>query len=249
VSPADSLLSSDARPVVRLPQLQITTITAERKPLKDSKSRIKLWNGDELQFHAPRPTHERIHLQSFIPAEYQNSPLEIEIGPGKGEFIANRAQQFPQHYFIGIDRRLDRVRLSQKKLTRLAVADSETGKNWVILKEDARCFLEAGIPLIDGLHLYQPDPWPKDRQHKHRFFRSPDARQWASQIKSGGFFSFSTDHPGYFAEMIDIVKTWGFLELNWAWQKTRLSGAAKTHFEGIFLRQNKPVYKALYRRV
>lgn len=232
-----------------------TSITSDRKALKESKNRILLWNGEELQFHCPRPKGSPLELGQYIPEACKSWPLEVEIGPGKGELLAARARAFPNHYFIGIDRRVDRVRLSENKLKKFTdqknlAADELSGpKNWTVLREDARCFLSNELPKLDGLHLYQPDPWPKDRHHKHRFFRSPDAQKWAAALKVGGFFSFSTDHNGYFQEMIDIVKTWGFLEMNWAWKKTRLSGPAKTHFEGIFLRQNKPVYKALYSKI
>jgi tRNA (guanine-N7-)-methyltransferase len=244
-----SALSSGPRIVVREQGLQTDFIEPEKKLLKPSKNRIQLWNGEELQYHRPLPRSEALNLESFVPENYRSCPLEVEIGPGKGEFLAARAGAHPDRYFIGIDRRVDRVRLSEKKLKRLATDESDgRGPNWIVIREDARCFLEAGIPPLDGLHLYQPDPWPKDRQHKHRFFRSPDARAWALALKPGAFFSLSTDHRRYFEEMIDILKTWDFLDLSFAWKKTWLSGPAKTHFEGIFLRQQLPVYKAVFIR-
>jgi tRNA (guanine-N7-)-methyltransferase len=216
------------------------------KKIKASKHRILLWNGLELQFHRPLDKSTPLSLADMIPNSMREWPLEVEIGPGKGEYLAARAREFPDRFFIGIDRRWDRVRLTEKKLQKNDLSDG--GQNWIILREDARSFLEAGIPALNGLHLYQPDPWPKERHHKHRFFRSPDARQWAESLKPGSFFSFSTDHMGYFEEMLDIVKTWGFLELGWAWQKSHLSGKPKTYFEGIFLKQRKPVYKAVFIR-
>ncbi len=221
----------------------------EAKSLKVNKHRIELWDGRELQYHRPRQRAEALSLSALIPPERQGQRLEVEIGPGKGEFLADRARHFPDRFFIGIDRRLDRVRLTEKKLQRISPSTNTiASSNWIILREDARSFLEAGIPPIDGLHLYQPDPWPKARHHKHRFFRSPDARQWAEALKPRAFFAFSTDDRAYFEEMIDIVRTWGFLDLGWAWKKTHLSAIAKTHFEAIFLRQRKAVYKAVFVR-
>jgi tRNA (guanine-N7-)-methyltransferase len=217
------------------------------KKLSAAKKRITLKDGRELQYHSPlRNKAEAIPLLSLLPKDL-SLPLEVEIGPGKGEFISHRARQFPERFFVGIDRRVDRSKLSEKKLKR---GDSELEKasNWLILNEDARCFLEAGLPSIYRLHIYHPDPWPKARHHKNRFFRSPDACTWARAIMPGGALSLSTDHEEYFGEILEILECWDFMEPVMIMTKTAEMGPAVTHFEKIFFNKNEPVYKAIYRR-
>jgi len=217
--------------------------TTPPKKLKESKLRIDLWDGRELQYHRPDGEGTTLDLRSFLP-EKLDRPLEVEIGPGKGEYLARRAAQHPERFFVGIDRRADRVELTERKLKRLD--GSQDSPNWLILREDARSFVKAGLPPIQVFHCYQSDPWPKARHHKHRFFRSPDAKLWAEAIVSGGEYRVSTDHRGYFEEILDIAKSWGFLRLAFAWEKTWRAGEALTHFEGIFLRRREPVYKAVF---
>ena len=224
-------------------------IVATEKKLKASKKRIFLRDGRELQYHTPlREIDKAVPLISLLP-EKGIRHLEVEIGPGKGEFLARLALNNPNHFFVGIDRRLDRSRLTENKLKRLNNEGAAAPANWLILKEDARCFLAAGLPRIQRLHVYHPDPWPKSRHHKNRFFRSPDAKAWAEAIVVGGNLSLSTDHRDYFEEILDIVESWGFLTPLMIWQKTSDCGEPLTHFEKIFLSKNEPVFKAVFRRI
>ncbi len=213
------------------------------KKLKESKNRIQLWNGIDLQFHKPLEKTEPISLKELLPAD-KIPKLEIEIGCGKGEFIERRARKYPERFFVGIDRRSDRFKLTQKKLLRV-----NSHENWILIKEDARAFLEGGLPPIQTLHVYHPDPWPKSRHHKHRFFRSPDARLWAEAIVPGGELRLSSDHGEYFSEILDIIKGWDFLLPGILYRKEHFHGSPMTHFEKIFLSKKEPVYKGVFTRV
>ncbi len=222
----------------------LEVLEREQKGLKPSQHRTPLWNGFELQYHIPNRAQELSrNLGQEIPEAYKSSPLEVEIGPGKGEFMARRARRFPDRFFIGIDRRLDRVKLTENKLAR------QGQDNWIILREDACSFDPNSIPPLQVLHLYQPDPWPKFKPHKHRFFRSPEAQAFAHAIREGGELRISTDHLGYFLEMIDLVKTWKIFELVSLYEKTWAMSEAMTHFEGLFLKKKETVFKATFRRV
>jgi tRNA (guanine-N7-)-methyltransferase len=208
-------------------------------PKRDNTAHtLELKDGRTLFFHRPLPPKNPLDLQSFIESGYKQ--LEVEIGAGTGRFLAERAQKYPDRFFIGIDKKKDRIDSTFSKLSR-------TGQNnWKLLRTDARNFLDLELPPINTLHVYHPDPWPKKRHHKHRFFRSPDAKHWAQAIVKGGEFRISTDQPDYFEEIIAITESWDFLELELALVKR--SGKAQSRFEEIFLKQNLPVYKAYFKR-
>lgn len=232
------------------------------KKLTAAKHRIQLNDGRELQFHPPFSRAEPLDLKSLIPLECQKLPLEVEIGPGKGEFLAKRAAQFKDRFFLGIDRRKDRIELTHKKLSRIikpgpsaasAIIESQLNSpvlhNWRVVQHDARSFLVAGLPPLSMLHVYHPDPWPKNRHHKNRFFRSPDAKKWTEALITGAQLRLQTDHRDYFEEIIDILQSWSDIgSIAWISQKTHRMGVPMTHFEGIFLRKEEPVYKAVFVR-
>jgi tRNA (guanine-N7-)-methyltransferase len=210
------------------------------KKIRSSQHVIDLLNGSKLPYHNPQKPPRALSLENYLPHTFCGG-LELEIGCGKGEFIANRAKKYPERFFIGIDRRKDRHTLTEKKLLR------NEEKNWVLVHEDARCFLHQKIPPIQVLHVYHPDPWPKARHHKHRFFRSPEAYKWAQNIVSGGEFRISTDHKEYFFEILSILESWPILKRVFVYKKTQ--GVALTHFESIFLKKSEPVFKAHFVRV
>ena len=216
----------------------------EQGGLKESQHRSKLWNGLELQYHIPtRSQTLELDLREAVPTAFEKRPLEVEIGPGKGEFLARRAALYPERFFIGIDRRLDRAKLTQSKLERQGSL-----QNWIILREDACSYDTKKLPAIDVLHLYQPDPWPKFRHHKHRFFRSPEASAFAHAIKKDGEYRLSTDHLGYFLEMLDLIKTWDIFDLVTIYEKNWSMSEATTHFESFFMKKRETVFKAVFRR-
>lgn len=238
-----------------------------KKKLGPNKHRITLYDGRELQFHPPFTTVEALPLDTLVPEIWKGKPLEIEIGPGKGEFLARRASKNTDRYFIGIDRRQDRVELTQNKLSgRAPISGKEfvasangqyisapvldnSGSNWTVIREDARRFVKAGLPQLSMLHIYHPDPWPKPKHNKNRFFRSPDARTWAEALLANCELRISTDHAEYFEEITDIVKGWSDIgRIEALFSKTSSCGSPMTHFEGIFLKKNEPVYKIIFRR-
>jgi len=226
----------------RLSEIQ-EVIQKEQNALRERQHTIKLWNGKKLQYHIQtRSQTLELDLSEYVPLEFRDLPLEVEIGPGKGEFLATRAKQFPDRYFLGIDRRLDRVQLTEKKLKR------NDHLNWQIIREDACSFSIEKLPKIDVLHLYQPDPWPKFKHHKHRFFRSPEAEAFALNIKKGGELRVSTDHIAYFYEMLERIKTWECFTPSLIIEKKSFMSPALSHFEGLFLKKNEPVFKAHFVR-
>jgi tRNA (guanine-N(7)-)-methyltransferase len=213
------------------------------KKLKPSKKRIHLLDGRELHFHSPKKDAYSVRLASILPEHFDLDAIEVEIGCGKGEYLAQRASLHNERFFVGIDRRKDRFNLTERKLHR-----QTTEKNWVLLQCDARRFVGEELPPIQVLHVYHPDPWPKAKQNKHRFFRSPDAREWASAIVTGGQLRISSDHREYFEEIIDIIESWQDFSLELVIKKEHYLGDPVTHFEKIFLNKKEPVYKAFFKK-
>jgi len=124
-------------------------------------------------------------------------PLEIEIGCGKGRFLAARAAQHPETQYLGIERMLSRVAKLDKKAGRLKL------DNLRVLRLEAFYTFYYLLPAhrVRTVYVFFPDPWPKRHHHNRRLF-SPlflDAL-WA-RLVIRGTVQVATDHLDYFAEI------------------------------------------------
>ena len=128
-------------------------------------------------------------------------PVELEVGSGKGLFLANAAAADPGHNFLGIE--LAR-KYAGKAAERLAKRDLPNAK---VLPGDARVFLNRFVPpaSLRAVHIYFPDPWWKKRHRKRRVFCEPFVVDVARALVPGGDFRIATDVEEYFGVMQELM--------------------------------------------
>jgi tRNA (guanine-N7-)-methyltransferase len=75
------------------------------------------------------------------------------------------------------------------------------------MRTDALIFISEhiGDESIECLHLYFPDPWPKARHNKRRFFAHKNIGQLLRILEKGGMINIATDHADYFEQMQEVV--------------------------------------------
>jgi tRNA (guanine-N7-)-methyltransferase len=124
-------------------------------------------------------------------------PLEIEIGCGKGRFLAARAAKCPETQFLGIERMLSRVRKLDKKAGRQRL------DNLRVLRLEAFYTFYYLLPVhrVRTVYVFFPDPWPKRRHSSRRLFSPLFLDALWMRLEIGGTVQVATDHPDYFAEI------------------------------------------------
>lgn len=132
----------------------------------------------------------------------RNAPLEIDLGCGKGRFLAARASKIPSANFIGIERKMDRVRRVEKKIHRLQLS------NVRIIRVEAELFMGTLLPALclSTLYTFYPDPWPKRRHHTRRLFSPDFMNSLARVLVPEGTVHAATDHLDYFEHIIKLVE-------------------------------------------
>jgi tRNA (guanine-N7-)-methyltransferase len=128
-------------------------------------------------------------------------PVELEIGPGKGLFLANAATARPAHNFLGVE-------IARKYARRGAERASKKGlANVRVIPGDGRRFLHEFVPesSLTALHVYFPDPWWKKRHKKRRVFTTEFVTDVARALKPGRDFWFATDVEEYFEVMLAVM--------------------------------------------
>ena len=119
----------------------------------------------------------------------------MEIGCGNGHFLASYAASRPDTLLIGIDIKARRCRRAREK------AEKRGLRNVQILHGPAEVFLRDLPPCsVDAFHIYFPDPWPKSRHRKRRFFTMETLREIHGKLRAGGRVYFGTDFFDYYLQ-------------------------------------------------
>ncbi|MEE9371241.1 MAG: hypothetical protein V3W45_07215, partial [Sedimentisphaerales bacterium] len=116
-----------------------------------------------------------------------------------------------------------------------------------LIRTDAAGFLTVFVPdsSVECFHIYFPDPWPKKRHHKRRFFNFANLEQLLRCLTTGGSLRVATDHAEYFEqiqklltdesdrlEKIEFFPTAGADTGEWV----------GTNFERKYLKENRPIF-------
>ncbi len=136
----------------------------------------------------------------FAPALEAPFDLVVEIGFGRGEFLAHLAREAPRVAHVGVE--ISRKRIL-KMARRLARSELENVRLVCARAEDVVGELLAPAS-VRTFWVNFSDPWPKKRHHRRRVIQPAFVAAMASRLVPGGRLEIATDHPGY-AEWIDAV--------------------------------------------
>jgi tRNA (guanine-N7-)-methyltransferase len=129
-------------------------------------------------------------------------PVEMEVGSGKGTFLLEEAKAFPGKNFFGVEWANKYYKLAVDRMGRWSMV------NVRLMRTDAAIFIVEHIPdaSISVFHLYFPDPWPKKRHNKRRFFCDENLIQLLRILKPEGIINIATDHADYFEQMTEVAE-------------------------------------------
>ncbi|MDH3523516.1 MAG: tRNA (guanine-N(7)-)-methyltransferase [Acidobacteriota bacterium] len=189
------------------------------------------WRGRESDLRAlPAP----LRLAEMLPG---GGAWEIELGFGKGRYLLGRAASAPQGRFVGVEvasryYRLARDRARKRELANLALVHGEA----VYLMATT-----LGAGWAHAVHVYFPDPWPKDRHHKRRLFDPETVDLVLALLVPGGRLSFATDHLEYGGLVRDLLGAHPEVDLevvDGPWP-----GGPRTNYEAKFVAAGRPVVR------
>jgi len=131
----------------------------------------------------------------------RSAPVEIEVGSGKGTFLLEEATMFPEKNFFGIEWANKYYKYAVDRIGRWGIG------NVCLMRTDAAAFITEHIPdaAIHVFHLYFPDPWPKKKHHKRRFFCDENLVQLQRILIPDGIINMATDHADYFEQMTEVA--------------------------------------------
>jgi tRNA (guanine-N7-)-methyltransferase len=173
-------------------------------------------------------------------------PVEVEVGFGKGLFLARAATVCPEVNYLGVE-------ISRKYLLLTATRLAQQGlTNVRLAKDDARTFLRDRVASgsVQAVHVYFPDPWWKQRHRRRRVFTAEFVAECVRVLRPGGLLHVATDVEEYFGVITAMLKE--LPELRPMPPPTATEPAHDldylTHFERKFRKEGRAVYRASYER-
>jgi tRNA (guanine-N7-)-methyltransferase len=132
------------------------------------------------------PQGERVDVRALVAGDW----VELEIGPGRGWFLVERAAAEPKAALVGIEVRRKWASIVDGRLAKRGLAPRAR-----VFAEDARYALPRLSPdaSVRRVFLHFPDPWWKKRHHKRLVMRDDFLAQVARLLEPGGELFVQTD--------------------------------------------------------
>ncbi len=174
----------------------------------------------------------------------QPLPVELEVGSGKGMFLAAATASNPRQNYLGIEVSGGYARLAAGKL---AAAACPNGR---VIHGDAMRLVSSLLPdrCLSGVHVYFPDPWWKARHRKRRILNPVFLAHAARLLPADGQLHVWTDVEEYFQEAVMATGATG----RFGPPAEELPGGPnsdyRTHIERRTRLAGAPVWRAVFRR-
>jgi len=169
-----------------------------------------------------------------------DNPIHVEIGTGKGRFIAGMAEQHPDINFIGIELGKSIIAIAGSKV-------KNAGRyNVLLLHVDAadlsELFAENEISVI---YLNFSDPWPKKRHAKRRLTFHTFLEQYERILHPEGEIVLKTDNQGLFEYSLVSFCQFGLelTEVNLDLHSVEDPENIMTEYEERFSAKGQPIYR------
>ncbi|KGX89164.1 tRNA (guanosine(46)-N7)-methyltransferase TrmB [Pontibacillus litoralis] len=156
--------------------------------------RHKPWADEYLQENAHIALENSYSYRGKWKEVYSNQhPIHVEIGSGKGQFIAGMSTQHPSVNFIGIEREKSIIVDAVKKVKEAEVPNAR------LLLVDAKDLRDLFADNeVEQIYLNFSDPWPKNRHEKRRLTYPAMLEQYKAVLKPNGRLVMKTDNRGLF---------------------------------------------------
>ena len=176
----------------------------------------------------------------------RSAPLEVEVGSGKGLFIASASAARPDHNFLGIE-------IAHKYAKHAAAKLARQGRtNAVMVHGDGLRIFRELLPdsSLAAVHVYFPDPWWKARHKKRRVMNEAFLKDVQRVLQPDGVLHFWTDVEEYFQTTLELIGAASNLSgpFEVPEQTPQHDLDYRTHFERRMRLNAEPVYRAEFRR-
>lgn len=167
-------------------------------------------------------------------------PLWVELGTGKGQFIAGLAAQHEDVNIIGIELQRGVLYYAGQKVAAAELA------NVRLVEGDISELLDVFAPgEVDRFYLNFCDPWPKARHAKRRLTHRGFLEKYATLLAPQGEIHFKTDNHDLFYFSIEEFQAlgWTLRDVTNDLHQNEPAENVRTEYEQKFSAKGQPIYR------
>ena len=176
--------------------------------------RRRPWAKQELEeskFYIDDPTvNKGKWLELF---ENKKAPLHLEIGCGKGSFIAKLASTHPENNYIAADMIEAMLGLSKRNIEKEYQENEKEINNLYLIRMNAERILDVfdKNDTVQRIYINFCNPWPRGKHKKRRLTHTRQLENYKKFLdKENGEIYFKTDDDELFEESLEYFKEEGF---------------------------------------
>ncbi|MBR6519241.1 MAG: tRNA (guanosine(46)-N7)-methyltransferase TrmB [Oscillospiraceae bacterium] len=144
--------------------------------------------------------------------ENPDQEMHLELGCGRGTFIAKKAVKNPDINYLAIDIKSDMLGYANRNVQHEYMMANRTTNNILMCTFDIEriALIISEEDTFSRIYINFCNPWPKDRHKKRRLTHTKQLTNYKKFLKKGGQIFFKTDDDELFTESLDYFKECGF---------------------------------------
>lgn len=141
-----------------------------------------------------------------------NNPIHLELGCGKGVFLAELALKNPNINYIAIDIKSDILGYARRNVENLYTENGKKVENVVLTAYNIEQILDilGEKDQIDRIYINFCNPWPKAKHNKRRLTHPKQLELYKKFLKSQGEIYFKTDDDNLYQATLRYFEESGF---------------------------------------
>lgn len=174
------------------------------------------------------------------------APLYIELGCGKGGFIAQKAFETPNVNFLAVDLKSEVLGLAKRNAERVFSEGERQVENLRLAAHNIEWIdnIIAAEDSVKRIYINFCNPWPKKRDFKHRLTHPRQLAKYKGFLMPGHELLFKTDDDMLFEATEEYLIECGFniIEKSFDLPETHEASFIMTEHERMFRDMGLPIH-------
>ncbi|MFT8348656.1 tRNA (guanosine(46)-N7)-methyltransferase TrmB [Clostridium saccharoperbutylacetonicum] len=172
------------------------------------RMRKKPWARSELEasdFFVINPKEYKGKWRSLFG---NDKPIYLELGCGKGTFIAVHGSENPDINYIAVDIKDEVLGLAKRNIEKAYEDKEQSPKNIKLMAQEIGLINEmlSKDDIIDRIYINFCNPWPKKKHKKRRLTHTRQLEQYRMFLNPHGEIYFKTDDDELFEESLEYFQ-------------------------------------------